>query len=407
LRCDGQTYGHVDPMISPLTSNPTESMAHASTPVVPSAVGEMLAADRYLMMLGTGPKMHGGIAAVVSSLRAGGLFERVHTDYVVTHVEGGAGAKLAQFLRALRDAWRRLRAGRVGLVHAHVSSKGSFWRKSIVLALARRFGVPTVFHLHSGGFGEFAAHGWGGPLLRWWIRRTFEASTIVVVLSQRWGQWVRGFAPQSRIEVVGNPAFTPEVMPGAAGRDSANGPGRVLYLGSISKPKGCYDLLRAWVTFRRQAPGWRLAVGGNGEVEQFLAEAERLGVRGDIDFLGWVSGADKDRELRRADVFVLPSYFEGMPVSVLEAMAYGVAVVTTPVGGVPDMMRPDEHGLWIRPGDVEGLALRLADLAGSLELRSRLAAAGREQVMRHNSVAAVIERLLQVYQRALAEERQH
>jgi glycosyltransferase involved in cell wall biosynthesis len=394
----------VESMISVLAGPRESSLAQACSSVAHRTYGELLPAGRSLMMFGTSPEMRGGIAAVVASLRAGGLFERIHTDYVVTHVEGSAGTKLAQYFRALRDAWRLLRAGRVGLVHAHVSSNGSFWRKSILLALARRFGVPTVFHLHSGGFGEFAARGWGGPLLRWWIRRTLEASTVVVVLSQRWAQWTYEFAPRSRIEVVGNPALTPESMPDAAGRDSANGPGRVLYLGMVSKPKGCYDLLHAWVTFRRRAPGWRLSVGGNGEVGQFLAEAERLGIRGDIDFLGWVSGADKDRELRRADIFVLPSYAEGMPVSVLEAMAYGVAVVTTPVGGVPDMMQPDEHGLWIRPGDVDGLAQRLADLARSAELRSRLAAAAREQVMCHNSVPVVISRLLQVYRRALAGE---
>lgn len=358
-----------------------------------------LPGGRALLMVGTSPDMRGGIAAVVSALQAGGLFERVRARYLASHIEGGPATKLGCFGRALLRMLRMLWRGEVALVHAHVSSKGSFWRKSLLLALARSFGCRTVFHLHSGGFDEFAARGTGGALLRRWIRRTVEASDAVIVLSPRWAEWMRSFAPRSRVEVVGNPVLVPKRAPVAAERASAVGGGRVVFLGLICEPKGCYDLLQAWTGFRARCPGWRLAIGGNGEVERFLERARALGVHDDIDFLGWVSGDAKDRELRRADIFVLPSYKEGMPVSVLEAMAYGLAVVTTPVGGVPDMMQAGVHGLWVEPGDVAALCDRLSTLALDAPLRERLGGAARSHVLSHYSADAVIDDLLRVYAR--------
>jgi glycosyltransferase involved in cell wall biosynthesis len=350
-----------------------------------------------MVMLGTSPNTRGGIASVVSTYRAGGLFDFVRIRYVATHVDGTRLAKGWRFICAVAELTVQLMLGRVAAVHAHVSSSASFWRKSMLLLLCRRFGLPTIFHLHSGRFAEWASPSRGSGIRQWWIRNTLESSSMVVVLTPTWATWIKEYAPHANVVVLGNPVSVPVAMPPDDQRASFSGPGRVLFLGWIYDFKGCYDLLKSWAMFREHCPGWRLAVGGKGEVDNFLAEAERLGVREDIDFLGWVTGDDKDRELRRADIFVLPSYREGMPVSVLEAMAYGVSVIATPVGGVPDMMTPGVHGLWVQPGDITGMSDRLVQLAQSAELRASLAHEARLHVIRRNSVEAVLEQLTGLY----------
>ena len=365
-----------------------------------AAGASLLAPDHFVLMLGTNPAMRGGIAAVVAALRDGGLFERAKVRYVATHVDGGHFAKLNQFAQAVFSTIRALATRHVALVHAHVSSNGSFWRKSLLLWIARAFGVPTIFHLHSGGFETYAARGLGGPLLRWWIRHTLEASNVVIVLSARWADWAHRFAPRARVRVVGNPVHVPAAVEHKHADDARIG-GRVLFLGLICDAKGAFDLLRAWVDFRASDPGWRLVVGGNGEVERFLGEATRLGIRSEIDYLGWVSGAEKESQLARADIFVLPSYGEGMPVSVLEAMAYGACVIATPVGGVPDMMERDVHGLWVEPGDVPGLASCLRQLARSPALRRSLTTAARDHVVAHFSLETTVTRVCDVYREAI------
>lgn len=339
---------------------------------------------------------------MVAALQEGGLFERARVRYVATHVEGGAFSKLARYANAVLQTLHLLASRQVALVHAHVSWNASFWRKAFLLWMARRFQVPTVFQLHSGGFDAFAQK--GPPLRRWCIRRTLESCDVVVVLSERWADWARRFAPLARVRVVGNAVRVPDKFPMRSEISSSSG-GRVLYLGMISDAKGAFELLHAWVEFRRRMPGWRLIVGGNGEVDRFLVEAERLGIRGDVDFLGWISGRDKEFQLASADIFVLPSHNEGMPVSVLEAMAYGASVIVTPVGGVPDMMQENVHALWVEPGNVTGLALRLEQLASSGSLRRELAVAAREHVRVHFSLESAVTAICQVYRDAMASRR--
>ncbi len=337
-------------------------------------------------MLGTSPEMRGGVAAVVAVLRDSGLFARARVQYVVTHVDGGRLRKLRKFIGALLQVIRVLMAGQVAVVHAHVSASGSFWRKAILLWVARRFRLGTIFHLHDGNFERYAESGFGGPVLRWCIRRTLEASDVVIVLSERSARWMQEFSPSCRVRVIGNPVRLPARHRRVCDRDKdGEVVGRILFLGMICEAKGSFDLLRAFAVFRARVSGWRLVIGGHGEVDRFLEDAAHIGVRTDIDFLGWISGPDKERALSSADIFVLPSYSEGMPVSLLEAMAYGSAVVATPVGGVPDMMRPNLHGLWVDPGNVDDLAATLERLARSPDLRASLGDAARQHVLANYS----------------------
>lgn len=355
----------------------------------------------FVVMLGTDPRMRGGIAAVVTALQQGGLFEQANVRYVATHVDGGAVSKAVRFTAAVLQLCGLLLTRRVTLVHAHVSSNASLWRKALLLWLARASGVPTIFHLHSGAFDRFVAD--GPAWRRWCARRTMQKADRVLVLSSRWAEWAKGFAPRARVEVIGNPVrVPPSPAPRAAGVSEG---GRVLYLGLIAEAKGSFDLLQAWARCRAQLPGWRLVIGGNGAVERFLGMADQLGIRGDIDYLGWVAGPDKDAALDRADIFVLPSYREGMPVSVLEAMAHGASVIVSPVGGVPDMMIEGVHGLWVEPGDVQGLADRLGELAGSASLRSTLARNAHEHVTANFAQDFIVARIRGVYRELLSASR--
>lgn len=356
------------------------------------------AKNKSVLMLGTDPRTRGGIAAVIETLLLGGLSERVPVTFIPTHTDGTRTAKVLRFIRALGEVCAHLALRRAVLVHAHVSSNASFWRKSLLLLFARRFGVPTIFHLHSGGFAKWSTQGGSRfAFRRWWVRHTLEASDTVILLTRHWESWVNDYAPKSHTIVIGNPVRVPARLPPVDARGSSHGSGRVLFLGWIYDFKGVYDLLHAWVVFREHCYGWRLVIGGKGEVDKLLATAEQLGIREDVDFLGWITGKDKERELRTADIFVLPSYVEGMPVSLLEAMAFGVPVICTPVGGVPDMLTENDHAAWVQPGDIAGLAKCMCEFADSPDLRQRLASSAYEHVSHSYSVEVSITSLVELY----------
>ncbi|MFO1207019.1 MAG: glycosyltransferase family 4 protein [Burkholderiales bacterium] len=340
-------------------------------------------------MVGTDPQGRGGIASVVQAYREAGLFERCALHYVSTHAEGGRLHKLGMALRGAWAAWRALASGEVAVVHAHVASGASFVRKSVLLALARRSGAGTVFHLHGGGFQIF--HRRGGPLMRWWIRHTLERSSVVLCLSESWRRVLLEIAPQARVQVLRNAVRVP------AQAESAGDPRRLLYLGLISRQKGLLVLAEALSLLRSRGLVLTLAVGGTGDSQELLERAAALGVAGQVQLLGWIGPQRRDEELRRAAIFVLPSFDEGLPMALLEAMAAAKAVVTTPVGGIPELVSHGCDGLLVPAGDAPALADALGRLAADPALCGRLGQAARHKVLQHYAVNVAVDRLVACY----------
>ena len=342
-----------------------------------------------ILMVGTALDGRGGVAAVLSVLRASGLFEREAVHYVSTHREGGALAKLGHAGAGLWATLRTCLTRRPAIVHAHASSGASFVRKSLVLLLARASGCKTIFHLHGGTFRQYALER-SGSLMRRWIRHTLERSSLVIGLSDSWATFLRGFAPQARVAVV------PNAVPLPAATEEGT-PGRILFLGRIEPAKGTAELLEAVATLAPHFPQLCLVLGGSGDLAGFRHAAAQRGIAGRIELPGWLDGAARDAELARASVFCLPSHAEGLPMAVLEAMAAGKAVVASSVGGIPELVRDGENGLLVPPHDGAALATALARLLEDAGLRSRLGASARKTVETQYSTQAVCGRLAAIY----------
>ncbi|MEN3276825.1 MAG: hypothetical protein V7631_2615 [Massilia sp.] len=343
-----------------------------------------------ILMVGTALGGRGGVAALVAVLQAGGLFERAAVRYVSTHREGGVLAKLGAAAAGFWQAACACLWSRPAIVHAHAASGASFARKSLVLLLARATGCRTIFHLHGGGFRQFATIR-SGVLMRRWIRHTLERSTLVIALSEGWAGFVRGYAPRARVAVVPNAVVVP---PQAAGRAEA---GRILFLGRIEAAKGVADLLDAAALLAPRFPQLRLVLAGTGERDAWRQAAQARGLGDRVELPGWLDASARDAELARAAIFCLPSHAEGLPMSLLEAMASGCAVVASAVGGIPEALRDGENGLLVPPRDAQSLAAALARLLADDSLRTRLGAGARVTVQQHYSTEAVCGRLAAIY----------
>lgn len=358
----------------------------------------MTAMAPRILMIGTALSGKGGIAAVVSVLDQDGLFEREGVRYLATHAEGSRASKARV---ALAGFWRTALAcltERPAVVHAHSASHASFFRKSLLLLIARRCGARTVFHLHGGGFRDFATIE-SGALARWWIRHTLEASSVVIALSSGWAAFLAGFAPKAIVRVVPNSV---DVARLASSLDEEAG--RILFLGRADSAKGVDELLAAVAALAPQFPGIRLAIGGDGDLARLRARAARLGIEQRLDVLGWIGPRDKADQLARACVFCLPSHAEGLPMAMLEAMAVGKAVVVTRVGGIPEAVADGDNGLLVPPRDVPALTAALGRLLADQSLRARLGARARDSVAERFSTAVVGATLSDVYRELCAGE---
>ncbi|PTQ82031.1 glycosyl transferase family 1 [Nitrosospira multiformis] len=137
--------------------------------------------------------------------------------------------------------------------------------------------------------------------------------------------------------------------------------------------------------------------------------SEELGVSDKILFAGWLGKAEKDHLLARAAIFVLPSYHEGVPMAILEAMSWGIPIVTTPVGGMPEVVTEGQEGLLVNSGDIVGLAHALARLLAAPSLRRAFGERGRHKIESRFSIkvlatatGTVVDRLRCVRARARA-----
>jgi glycosyltransferase involved in cell wall biosynthesis len=147
----------------------------------------------------------------------------------------------------------------------------------------------------------------------------------------------------------------------------------------------------------RKHPTLQLVVGGHGQLEKARRLAAELGVDGRVDFRGWVGPEERSALLTKSDIYVLPSFNEGLPISVLEAMAAGLPVITTDVGGLPDLVTHGESGLLIGPGRVAALAAAILRLASDPESRQQMGEAAREHVAARYNREAVLNLLSSVY----------
>lgn len=309
--------------------------------------------SKQVLILGTAAR--GGIQSVIEAYNEAGFYSPGSSRFIPTHVEGGMWIRVRTASRAFAVVGMLLLRSRVSLLHLHMSMRGSFWRKALFLLLGRLKGVPVIIHLHGSEFELF--YRGSDVLTRRVIRGVFNRAADVVVLSESWRRFV-GNLTTTPVTVVGN--FVPDRFdPSRAKR--IREPRAVLFLGQFGRRKGVYDLLEAFVTVRQHVPDAILYCCGNGEVERTRSMVLELGLSGGVEVPGWIDGNEKLELLHRCALFVLPSYNEGLPMAIIEAMSFSMAIASTNVGGIPELV-DERNGKLVEPGDQTALARSLIQL---------------------------------------------
>jgi len=350
-----------------------------------------------IVMVGTAPDGAGGVASVIATYATHGLLQRWPVVTLTSHVVGSKGQKLAAFLGALLRFIGLLVQRRVTLVHLHASADASFWRKTFFALLALACRKPVILHLHSGLFVAFYQKNCG-PLRRFIVRFVMEYSARVIALSPSWQMQYLAIAPCANIVCIPNTVL---VKAGGARRTIAR---NVLFLGQISAEKGVFDLLAAWPQVLRQVSDARLILAGDGEMARARQTVNDLGIAASVELPGWVSGVAKQSLLENADINVLPSYFEGMPMGLLEAFALGIPCVASRVGGIPDMLTDGVEGRLVDAGDVPALAAAIIEVLSHSEQYACMSRAASERFAENYSANVVMPKLERLYAELGAKE---
>lgn len=329
-----------------------------------------------------------------------------------TRGEGAAIASLGMLLVALgRITWGRI-TGRLAGVHVNMAERLSLFRKAVVVVFSRAIGFPVVLHLHAAQLHHFYAD-LVAPL-QWLVRWSFSRATRVVVLGAAAQKFVVHDlrVPQERVTIVIN--GVPQPVAQRAGGTEPNRSQRLLFLGNLSERKGVSDLIAALGASRvAKEASFEAIFAGKGDIPGYQEKAKAAGVANVVQFVGWADQQKAATLMASADVLVLPSYDEGLPLVILEALANGTAVICTPVGEIPNALADGVEALFVPPGDVAELARAIDAVLGQPALRHQLQVNGRALYEREfslekfaDSIAAVHLECFGVASRAVAADTQ-
>ena len=364
-----------------------------------------------VLMVGPGEGTIGGIRSLVESITPV-LRRRIELRYTST-VRRRAAAEsgritvrnvalaLSQYARFLIALVRF----RPDVVHIH-TSEGLAWYKDAFYVLAARASARRVIlHMHGGYFAQ--AYSRSCVAAQRLTLAILDAADLVIEVSDERARNLARIAPQARIRVLRNC-----VDVAAMAAEEPRRPGekmRVLFLGTVGAGKGVYDLLAAAALVKEGGRPLRLTLAGPraraADLDMVRDRVELMGLTGLCEAVGPVQGAAKVQLLHECDVFALPSYKEALPMAILEAMAAGLPIVATRVGGIPELVVDGYNGFLITPGDTAGLAQRLMILAAEPGLRSLMGRRSREIAAREYDVTPYVERLVTLYESTVKMER--
>jgi glycosyltransferase involved in cell wall biosynthesis len=286
---------------------------------------------------------------------------------------------------------------RPDIVHLNLAAHGSTLRKLLLMRLVQVFGVPTLLHIHASEFIPFCES--LKPRSKRLLVGSLSRASRIVVIGDYWRRFL--------VETLGVPSVIVTVVHNAVpvsahpAPRTGKAPCRIVALGLLGQRKGTPELLDALAAPAMHGLDWEAVIAGNGTVETSRQRVASLGLADRVQIPGWVDAATVSRLLAAADIFVLPSHNEGLPVAILEAMGAGLPVVTTPVGAIPEVVIPQETGVLVPPGSASALAEALAELVRTPEMRIRLGQGARERIERHFRIEVAAEHFVTLY-RALA-----
>lgn len=318
-----------------------------------------------LLAIAPDPSRHigqaGGVLSASRMVFGGALADEYEVRLVDTlmraHPRPGLAERIAGAVgRFVRAVWV-LVTWRPRTIVALCSEGASYYEKSLLLGLGKLLGARTLLCPRS-GFQERWLE--GSRMARLWMRHTAFFSDVVVVQSAFWRDLhARYGIPESKLQVWTNAIDLRRWGPIAAARVPASGrPFHFLFLGWAVREKGLLDLHRATALLReRGGPEFEVTVAGDGALgRELLGPPSPGGGASAVRFLGWVDDKGRAEELARADAFVLPTWAEGFPNALLEAMACALPVVSTPVGAIPEVIEDGVTGLLVPVRDPSKLA---------------------------------------------------
>lgn len=319
-----------------------------------------------VLMVGSAEQSGGGVASVLRLMKTMPFWEKYHCGWLGTQIQRGYGVKLwyalKAYFKALFTIWQ------YDIVHFHtVPDKICLIIQMPVLLLALLGRKKIIMHIHMGNQLEDHTH---NRLFIWCLNR----ADCVVLLAKKWQNLFEVLYPnvKAKTAVIYNAcAPTPAV-------DYSIKEKSIIFAAHLDENKRADLLLQAWKNLSYDYPDWHVTIMGNGDVLRYSRLCHEMELDDSVTFTGYITGKQKDDIWNKASIYCMCSRHEGFPMVVLEAWARGIAVISTPVGGLSDVIEEGKNCLTFPFGDANGLIKQLKRLMDSTELRIAMAGYSKE-----------------------------
>lgn len=345
---------------------------------------------KQIIMIGPGKMEKGGIATVISNFETYFSEPNINITYLVSWQSGHFLKRLYVFLKCCIHLILLLHKDSQQIVHLHCAQDGSYVRKYLLSQITHYYQSALIIHFHASQFDTFYHNASKSRQRR--ICSWLDKAEMIVVLSIKWEKFYRNLTT-APIKIIENAVPIPGSNP------YQNQGFKIATFGRIGKRKGSYDILTIAQKMQTHLPEIEFWLYGDGEVEKFaelIKEKELTNV-----FLGgWVSNQSELQQVYRESLLhFLPSYHEGLPMSVLETMAAGIPNVCSTVGGIPDVIRTGENGFLAEAGDIAELSASLLLLIEEKDLRQSISQKSYQTIAAKFSIESYCQSWASIYQR--------
>ncbi len=345
-----------------------------------------------IVVVGSSLDDKGGIVTVIKNIN-----KHIDDEFFIKKVDTytttkSSFKKLLNFFKGFIHLVYLIIFTKVDIVHIHMSYKGSFYRKSLIIFLCKLFNKKIITHIHGSTFKDF--YNASNKSLKKYIKLILNLSDRVIVLSKEWEKFFSSILEkEEKIFLLYNGVEAKKPIYNKEKKKIVN----CVFLGRLGERKGIYDLLKAINLLKNNNLDVFFYLAGDGEIDKVREIIKDNNLEKYVECIGWVDEKQREELLKSSDVMILPSYNEGLPMAILEAMSYGLTIISTPVGGIPEAVQNQKNGYLVKPGNYEQLAQCIQEVIVNDEWRLRVKEINSKKIENEFNVLTLIKKLEDLY----------
>lgn len=353
--------------------------------------------EKILIAGPSSTKSKGGMSTVIGEiLEDNELKNKYDISAYESYIDGTKFRVLLYSIWAIFKFIVTGQAKKYDVYHIHAASYGSTFRKRIYLKIIKKYKKKVILHIHGAEYMVFFDK--LSKKKKRQVIDTLQVADMVIALSNEWKNKFDNKFGLTNCYVLENGINTEKLAPAIV--DTKKNQTSFVTLGRLGKRKGTYDLVDAIEIARKKVPNIRCYLAGDGEIDKFCNIIVERGLQNNIEVVGWADFTKKLELLSKVSTVVLPSYNEGLPMSILEGMATGKAIISTTVGAIPEVVK-EENGILIQPGDVQALADALVKCSTNLKMLEDMSQKNINKIYEQFSMKSMHLKLMSYYKQVI------